>query len=61
MCFVYNFLVKYLPSWFPGGEFKSIAREWRKDVEQLRDGPYEAVRQQLVSKNTQFSYLKIRK
>ncbi|PBK75826.1 cytochrome P450 [Armillaria solidipes] len=32
--------LKYLPRWFPGVNFMSLADTWRKDVEGMKDGPF---------------------
>ncbi|TFK39023.1 cytochrome P450 [Crucibulum laeve] len=39
--------LQHIPSWFPGAGFKKIAEKWRRTAVQLRDEPYEAVRQQI--------------
>lgn len=40
--------VKHVPDWFPGAGFKKTAKLYRQTAVQLRDGPYEAVKQQVV-------------
>ncbi|KAK0469621.1 cytochrome P450, partial [Desarmillaria tabescens] len=32
--------MKYLPRWFPGANFMSLADTWRKDVEEMANGPF---------------------
>ncbi|KAK0480065.1 cytochrome P450 [Armillaria novae-zelandiae] len=32
--------LKYLPRWFPGANFRSLADAWRKDVEEMKDSPF---------------------
>ncbi|KAK0204931.1 cytochrome P450 [Desarmillaria ectypa] len=32
--------LKYLPRWLPGANFLSLADAWRKDVEEMKDGPF---------------------
>jgi hypothetical protein len=41
--------VRYLPSWFPGGGFKSTAIDMRKDRDKFMDEPYNFVLKKLVS------------
>ncbi|PBK75890.1 cytochrome P450 [Armillaria solidipes] len=33
--------LKYLPRWLPGTNFLSLANSWRKDVEDMKDRPFE--------------------
>ncbi|KIJ55777.1 hypothetical protein M422DRAFT_152019, partial [Sphaerobolus stellatus SS14] len=40
---------EFIPAWFPGGRFKRIAAEWRKDMENMLDVPFEWTRRQLDS------------
>lgn len=39
--------MKYLPSWFPGTQFKRIAEAARKDFDIAVDGPLEYVKEVL--------------
>ncbi|KAK0193931.1 cytochrome P450 [Armillaria mellea] len=32
--------LKYLPRWFPGANFLNLADSWRKDVEEMKEGPF---------------------
>ncbi|KAK0469620.1 cytochrome P450 [Desarmillaria tabescens] len=32
--------MKYLPRWFPGANFMNLADAWRKDVEEMVNGPF---------------------
>ncbi|KAK0480064.1 cytochrome P450 [Armillaria novae-zelandiae] len=32
--------LRYLPRWFPGAKFVSLADSWRKDVEEMKEGPF---------------------
>jgi hypothetical protein len=41
-------LVKYTPSWFPGGSFQNVARQRRKLTKELREAPYEMVKERMV-------------
>ncbi|KAK7022937.1 hypothetical protein VNI00_016827 [Paramarasmius palmivorus] len=41
-------ILKYVPSWFPGASFKRKAREWAKDVNQLVNMPFYAVKSNLA-------------
>ncbi|KAF8505027.1 cytochrome P450 [Hysterangium stoloniferum] len=40
-------ILKYVPSWFPGAEFKRIAQETRRNVQEARDAPFQAAKEQL--------------
>jgi hypothetical protein len=40
--------VKYIPSWFPGAEFKRLAKVWRAKLERLIDEPHEWAKSQMV-------------
>ncbi|CAL1702358.1 unnamed protein product [Somion occarium] len=40
-------VLRYLPSWFPGAGFQRIASEWREDLRQMADIPYELVKQKM--------------
>ena len=31
-----------VPAWFPGAQFKRDAAEWKKDIDALRNVPYDA-------------------
>jgi len=42
-------ILRYIPDWFPGATFKKTAKAWRKTVEQLRDEPYNNVKDQVSS------------
>lgn len=42
------FLVRYWPEWLPGGGFKTIARQWAKQLQDTVDVPFEFVKDQLV-------------
>lgn len=44
-------VLRYLPSWFPGAGFQRIASEWREDLRQMADIPYELVKQKMVSRS----------
>lgn len=41
-------LVRNLPEWLPGMEFKRKGREWAKTVASLSDRPYTFVQHQMV-------------
>jgi hypothetical protein len=41
--------VTYLPSWFPGAQFKRIARDYKATMNKFLDEPYEWVKDQMVS------------
>ncbi|KAJ5808623.1 hypothetical protein N7474_009892 [Penicillium riverlandense] len=49
--------LKHIPSWFPGAKFKSIAREWKKNLETVADKPYDFVRRRMDAGKHEPSYL----
>ncbi|CAG8011876.1 unnamed protein product [Penicillium olsonii] len=49
-------IVKYLPTWFPGAKFKTIAAEFNRRQQAFSDIPYEFVKQQM-KKNCAPSFL----
>ncbi|KAF8975308.1 cytochrome P450 [Cyathus striatus] len=42
-------LLKYVPTWFPGAEFKCKAREWRKLARKMVDVPFEETKEAINS------------
>ncbi|EMD35757.1 hypothetical protein CERSUDRAFT_115706 [Gelatoporia subvermispora B] len=42
-------MLKYLPDWFPGANFKRIAKQWRKDVYELNSLPFAWVKEQIAN------------
>jgi hypothetical protein len=40
--------VKYVPAWFPGAGFKTLATEWRKKMMEMCEVPYQMVRENIV-------------
>lgn len=44
-----SLLVRYLPSWAPGAQFKRDGARWKKDVTSMYSKPLEYVKQCLVS------------
>lgn len=41
-------ILKYVPSWMPGADFKRKAAHWRKATADLVDKPFEHVKETLV-------------
>ena len=41
-------IVKHVPAWVPGASFQRKAREWKKVVLEMRDAPFEVVKNALV-------------
>lgn len=41
-------ILKYVPSWFPGAEFKKQAKEWRKDSTAMLEKPFEMVKRRMA-------------
>lgn len=52
-----NKTVKYVPSWFPGAEFKRKAKAWNKNVQDTIDVPYAFVQEQMKKGKYEPSYL----
>lgn len=46
--------LKYVPYWFPGAGFKRKAREWRRLALAVKDVPYDASKQEIVSRRSIF-------
>ena len=42
-------VLKYVPSWFPGAEFKRKAARWRALISETLERPYHRVKRELVS------------
>ncbi|SJL18718.1 uncharacterized protein ARMOST_22317 [Armillaria ostoyae] len=42
-------VLKYFPRWMPGAKFISIARAWRKDVEEMIQEPFEYTTESLAN------------
>ena len=40
--------LRHIPSWFPGGGFKRLARKWKKIARNMRDSPFERVMGEMV-------------
>ena len=47
-------ILRYLPSWFPGTQFKKLALEGKKWAYEMRNIPLGSVQRQLVSHILQF-------
>lgn len=43
------YLVRYVPSWFPGASWKRNVAVWAEDVRRLKDNPISMVKKELVS------------
>jgi hypothetical protein len=41
--------VKYIPSWFPGCKFQETAKAWNEVFERAAQGPFDFVKEGLVS------------
>lgn len=48
LCLTRN-LVGKIPPWFPGAEFQRLAKRCRELSPKVRDGPFEFVKESLVS------------
>ena len=40
-------ILQYVPAWFPGAHFKTLAAQWREHVIQMVDVPLDIVKRQL--------------
>ncbi|PVI03088.1 cytochrome P450 [Periconia macrospinosa] len=49
--------LKYLPDWFPGTEFKQVARMMQEHLREATDKPYHFVKQQMRSKTAKTSFM----
>lgn len=41
--------LQYLPTWFPGGSFKTKAMKWKAKMEEFVEKPYEYLKNSIVS------------
>lgn len=44
--------LKFLPSWFPGVQFKRLASKWKVDVSTMFDAPFDTFKSEAVSKQS---------
>ncbi|KIP07466.1 hypothetical protein PHLGIDRAFT_13173 [Phlebiopsis gigantea 11061_1 CR5-6] len=49
--------IKHLPSWLPGMHFKKQAMQWRKDLDDLANIPFEMVKADVAAGNAPESYV----
>lgn len=49
--------MRYIPEWFPGAKFKRMAKEWLAVTMKLRDDEYLNVKEQVVSGQTNSSFV----
>lgn len=42
-------IVRFIPSWFPGGGFKRQAAIWRDQINEIESVPHDWAKQQIVS------------
>lgn len=47
--FSHKCAVKHVPDWFPGAGFKRTAKEWAKITEAAAEGPFQHVKDEMVS------------
>ncbi|THH12927.1 hypothetical protein EW146_g7238 [Bondarzewia mesenterica] len=52
-------ILKYVPHWFPGAEFKRQGTKWMKDSQAMLDEPYKVVKAQMVSGTAEPSVMTI--
>lgn len=41
-------VLRYVPSWVPGAHFKKLASQWRENLTQMVEKPFELVKRQVV-------------
>ncbi|EIM85529.1 cytochrome P450 [Stereum hirsutum FP-91666 SS1] len=41
--------LKYVPEWFPGTQWKQVAKAWKKDLSTMADEPHDFVKNQMAS------------
>lgn len=49
-------VLRFIPSWFPGGGFKRIAAGWKKLTVNMRDMPFEEIMAKMVSIRCLYGY-----
>ncbi|THH17276.1 hypothetical protein EW146_g3521 [Bondarzewia mesenterica] len=52
-------ILKYVPQWFPGAEFKRQGKEWSKYTQAMLDEPYKVVKAQMASGTAEPSLMAI--
>ncbi|KDQ14757.1 hypothetical protein BOTBODRAFT_32517 [Botryobasidium botryosum FD-172 SS1] len=52
-------VLKYVPSWFPGAQFKRNAKIWRKLAERMVDHPFESVKSAMAARSARPSFTSI--
>lgn len=41
--------MKYVPSWFPGAQFKRNAKMWKKTTDRMFDDPFNRIKDEMVN------------
>ncbi|KAJ7483474.1 cytochrome P450 [Mycena latifolia] len=49
-------ILKYVPEWFPGANFKRKAREWKKLSQSMVDKPFAEAKRNIASGNAPYSF-----
>ena len=52
-----RFAVRYLPDWFPGTSFKTVANGFKKSAVDFCDKPYQFVKRQMAQNGCDPSFL----
>ncbi|KDQ12552.1 hypothetical protein BOTBODRAFT_161446 [Botryobasidium botryosum FD-172 SS1] len=52
-------ILQYVPTWFPGAQFKRNAKVWRKLAERMVDHPFEAVKSAMAAGTARSSFTSI--
>ncbi|KAJ7312302.1 cytochrome P450 [Mycena albidolilacea] len=50
-------VLKYIPTWFPGAEFKRQAKEWKKVVRQAVELPFEETKRKIATGGARASFV----
>jgi hypothetical protein len=53
----YMITVKYVPTWFPGADFKTTAKQWRSNLESSVEDPAAFVEHQMANGKDNASFL----
>ncbi|KAK0184336.1 cytochrome P450 [Armillaria mellea] len=50
-------VLRHLPDWIPGLEFKRLAKQWTADAEDIRHQPFNWVKDQMANGTAEYSYV----
>ncbi|PBK93430.1 cytochrome P450 [Armillaria gallica] len=49
-------ILRHIPDWFPGAEFKRTAKEWRSTLHEVVEQPYNYVKQRIAAGDARYSF-----